>query len=36
MKLDNSDVGARERNRTKQTIQQNKPGLGFSRQELNI
>lgn len=36
MKQDNSDVGARERNKIKQTIQQNKPDLGFSRQELNI
>lgn len=33
---ENSDVGARERNKIKQTIQQNKPELGFSRQELNI
>ena len=36
MKQDNSDVGARERNKIKQTIQQNKPELDFSRQELKI
>ena len=29
MKQDNSDVGARERNKTKQTIQQNKPETRF-------
>lgn len=31
MKQDNSDVGARERNKIKQTFK-----LGFSQQELNI